>query len=135
MNKIINRAFKEFKKIDTKQMLYETAEIFFGDAKQSWERLMSVFSALFWTWLEFSFLRFFVIYIFGIASYVASGDIAYSWQTIIDNREFVDLFIKMFFVLIFMFRIRIHYGKKIENYPKSETTQNKLKGRKKKTIV
>lgn len=88
--------------------------IFFGDAKQSWERAMSVFSALFWTWLEFSFLKFLFVYIIGIAGYVSSGSIAYSWDMILQNTEFVNLFVKLSFILIFLLRIRIYHGKTIK---------------------
>lgn len=101
------------------KMIIERGEwginIFFADAKQSWQRVMAVFSALFWTWLEFSFLKFLFIFIIGIASHASGSPITYTWDLMLENNEFVDTFVKIFFVLVLILRIPIHYKKRIES--------------------
>lgn len=88
-------------------------KIFFADAKQSWERAVAFFSALFWTWLEFSFLKFIGVMFLAIAAYAGSNSAEIAINAVKENSGFVNLVLKIFFVLIFILRIPIHYGKKI----------------------
>ena len=104
---------KKQNKVLTKN-IQKGLKIFFGDAKQSWERAMSVFSALFWTWLEFSFLKFSFIYIIGMAGYVIGDSFKYSWDMVIENTPMVNTFVIIFFVMVLIFRIKIRDGKNIK---------------------
>ena len=104
-------------KIDTRKLVKKgkiILNLIFADAKQSYLRIMSVFSALFWTWLEFSFLKFFFMYIIGIAGYVTSGDFSFTWNLLLDNVDFVNLFAKVYFIIIFLYRIPIYRGRNLK---------------------
>lgn len=96
-----------------KEGFKKAIEIWFADGKTTLERIMALFSALFWTWLDFSFLVFFFTFAFGIAGYVIGGSYPYSWETIKNNRSFMDALIKAFVLIIFILRVPIRYEKKI----------------------
>ena len=98
----------------TKKKIDIVMNIIFADAKNSWDRMTSLVSAIFWTWLELTFLVFFFTYSFGIAGYIVGGSYAYSFETLRANKDFMHIFIWAFVVLIFVLRIPIHYGKKVE---------------------
>jgi len=89
--------------------------IFFGDAKDSFTRGVSMLSALFWTWLEFMFLKFILTYIFGIAGYIMSdGDYGVSVMTMIQGADFIVALTTIYVLIVFLFRMKITYGKVIE---------------------
>jgi len=97
------------------EMVSRGTKILFGDAKQSWERGLSVCSAIFWTWLEFSFLRFLLFFMIDVGVYAGTGSVEIMVETIKRNVDFLDLFIKIYFIAVLVFRIPIHYGKKIQS--------------------
>lgn len=101
------------KKTNIKEKLLFAADIFFADAKGTFQRVMCLGSALFWTWLELTFFVFFFTYAFGLAGYIVGGSYAYSFETIRNNKELVDALIKCFVLIIFVFRIPFHYKKEI----------------------
>lgn len=102
------------KKLNIKEKLLFALDIFFADAKETYQRIICILSALFWTWLELSFFVFFLSYAFGLAGYIVGGSYAYSFETIRNNKELTDMMIQVFVILIFAFRIPIYYKKEIK---------------------
>ena len=114
------RLYKQVLKIEDK--FKHTVDIFFADAKQTFSRVVSIFSALFWTWLELMFLKFFFVFAFGLAGYIlgdagtalGSGSFEYSYETILKNTVLMDSLVKALVIIIFILRVPIHYRKEIK---------------------
>ena len=100
-------------KTTIKQKILFAMDIFFADGKQTFQRVLCIYSALFWTWLELTFFVFFFTYSFGLAGYLVGGSYAYSFETIRNNKELMDALIKCFVLITFVFRIPFHYKKEI----------------------
>lgn len=109
-----------------KKIINSWINIFFADAKTTFERGMSICSALFWLWLEISFLKFFFGYAFGIAGYLIGGTFQYSVDTLLKNKELIDNLIVAIVLIITITRIPIYKNKEI----KEEQTNAKRKRRK-----
>ena len=113
------KLYKNILKIEKK--FKQGFDIFFADAKQTWERIICIFSAVFWTWLEVMFLKFFFIFAFGLTGYIlgdggttlGSGSFEYSYQTILDNKNLMDAVITALVLIIFILRVPLHYKKEV----------------------
>jgi len=95
--KIIKRAFK----------------IFFADAKNSYERAFCLVSALFWTWLEFSFIKFMLRYAMGMY-YAVHEQYPASLQLIIETSSFARILTIVLVIIIFLTRVPLHKKKQIK---------------------
>lgn len=96
------------------KIVYTILNIIFADAKSTIERIVSLFSALFWTWLEFSFFKFFFTYAFGFAGYITGGSYKYSYDMMINNKDFINTICLVVIVLIFITRIGLYKKKEIK---------------------
>ena len=89
--------------------LNRIVNIFFADAKESWERITCLFSALFWTWLEFTFLRGILFFMMALGVYAGANNIETSMNILLRNNEFIDLFIKLYFILVLVLRVGVTF--------------------------
>lgn len=89
-------------------------DIIFADAKLTWERLVCIFSALFWIWLEISFIKFFFNFAFGMVAYVATDSFALSWETLIINNGLINTLTIILVLVITIFRIPLFKPKQIK---------------------
>lgn len=96
-------------------------DIFFVDGKNSFQRIISLASALFWTWLEVMFLKFFFIFAFGIVGYILGssgafyeGSFEFSYETILNNVNLIEVLIPLLVLIIFILRVPIYYKKEIK---------------------
>lgn len=100
------------KEFPYKKQLKRAWNIFWADGKLSYERVTSLFSALFWCWLEWTFLKFFFTYAFGMY-YAVNGNYPEAVQTILRNQDLINDMIVGFTLLIFVLRIPIHIKKEV----------------------
>ena len=88
--------------------------IFFRDAKSTFDRIMCICSALFWVWLEFMFLRFFFTYAFGMY-YAVNGQYPQALSLILENKDFIQAITIGIVLITTVFRIPLYIKKEIKN--------------------
>jgi len=89
-------------------------KIWFADAKSTFDRVVNLFSALFWTWLEFTFLKVILTYTFGIAGYVLGGTYEYSYDMMITNKGLINGLILIYILITFIVRVPLYIKKEIK---------------------
>ncbi|HJX50980.1 MAG TPA: hypothetical protein VJ438_05965 [Candidatus Nanoarchaeia archaeon] len=86
-------------------------DIFFADAKSTFERGLCFMSALFWLWLEWSFAIFFLTYAFGMY-YAITGDYSSAKDLIFENKDFIKTMSIIVVSVITLLRVPL-YKKKV----------------------
>lgn len=104
---------KEFR-TTLKKNVKRAFDIFFADAKNTFDRIISIFSAFFWIWLEWSFMIFFFTYAFGFIGYL-NGGYPESLRLIQENRAFWDKIALVFVLLITVLRIPLYNKKEVKS--------------------
>lgn len=104
---------KEYNKI--KKIVIKIFNIWFADGKDTLSRVMAIFSALFWTWLEVSFLYFFFSFAFGFSAYIPGNN---NYQTALDffkaYPNLINSLVIIIVITIFVMRVPIYYKKEIK---------------------
>ena len=87
-------------------------KILFADAKLTKERVVCLVSALFWTWLEFMFLKFFFAFAFGMY-YANYGMYPEALVMVTQSRIFTTILTWLVVLFIFFTRIPLYKKKTI----------------------
>lgn len=93
-------------------------KIIFADAVTTAERIVCIFSALFWAWITFVFLQFFFSFILGIY-FSLYGMYPESIALILQSRKFTTPLIYIISIFIFLTRIPL--------YKRRVITESKIK--------
>lgn len=101
--KLTKKQKKEMKEI--KNNFFKFFNIWFADAKSTWERIICIFSALFWISVEIFFLRFFLTFAFGLVAYISTDSYSYTWETLIINSGLINNLVIILVLIITIFRI------------------------------
>ncbi len=97
-----------------KKIISGSLKIIFADATLTWERIVCILSALFWLWLEITFVRFFIFYAFGIVGYVVGDGFKYSLEILTSNKEVISNLTLILVMFITVFRLPLFKPKVIK---------------------